>query len=80
MGRFDLGLFVDARNLFDNTNIADVHSRTGMPDDDGNHPRREGYASMDEYLRAVENWRWYSTDPEHYDRPRTITVGATFNF
>jgi hypothetical protein len=80
MGRFDIGLFVDVRNLLDNINVADVHSRTGLPDDDGNHPRRESYTTAEEYLRAVDNWRWYSTDPEHYDRPRTITVGATFDF
>jgi outer membrane receptor protein involved in Fe transport len=80
LGRLDMGLFVDIRNLFDHVNIVDVYSRTGQPDDDGNIPLRESYATEEEWHQAVENWRRYVTDPDHYGQPRTVTVGATLSF
>ncbi len=80
LGRLAMGLFVDVRNLFDTVNVVDVYPRTGQPDDDGNIPQRESYATEEEWARAVQNWRAYTKDPDHYGQPRTVTVGATVNF
>jgi outer membrane receptor protein involved in Fe transport len=80
LGKLDMGLFVDVRNLFDRVNVVDVYPRTGQPDDDGNIPLRESYSAAEEWEEAVENWRAYAADPDHYGRPRTVTVGATLNF
>ncbi|MCU0610320.1 MAG: TonB-dependent receptor [Candidatus Eisenbacteria bacterium] len=80
VGRLQFGLFADVRNLFDRVNIVDAYSRTGRPDDDGNPPTRESYASEEQYRRAIENWRAYCKDPDNYGTPRTITVGATLSF
>jgi outer membrane receptor protein involved in Fe transport len=80
LGRLSMGLFVDVRNLFDRVNVVDVYPRTGEPDDDGNIPLRESYATEEEWQQAVQNWRVYAKDPDHYGQPRTVTVGATLNF
>ncbi len=79
-GRLDVGLFVDVRNFFDKVNIVDVYARTGEPDDNGLGPLRDSYATEEEYLLAVENWRVYAKDPVNYGSPRMVTVGATINF
>jgi outer membrane receptor protein involved in Fe transport len=79
-GRLDVGVFVDIRNLFDYVNVVDVYARTGQPDDDGNMPVRESYATEEEWRAAVENWKRYCKDPDHYGQPRTVTVGMTVNF
>jgi outer membrane receptor protein involved in Fe transport len=80
LGRLDFGLFVDVRNLFDRVTVVDVYSRTGEPDDNGNIPLRESYATEEEWQEAKENWKAYVTDPDNYGRPRTVTVGMTVNF
>jgi hypothetical protein len=79
-GKFDVGFFIDVRNLFDKVNVVDVYDRTGKPDDDGYAPLRESYRTVEEYLAATENWKAFVKDPDHYGGPRRILIGATFDF
>jgi hypothetical protein len=37
-GRLNLGAYIDVRNLFDWSNVANVYSNTGLPDDNGGRP------------------------------------------
>ena len=74
------GFFLDVRNLFDEENVGDVYKNTGMPDDNGNAPDREGWPTEESYQAALANWRARYKDPDNYSNPRIIRVGATVQF
>jgi len=77
---FAWGLFVDVRNLFDMKNVVDVYRNTGEPDDNGNPPDIEGYATEEAWQAAYDNWRERYQDPSYYGNPRLIRMGATLQF
>lgn len=61
LGFFQLGLFVDVRNIFNKKNIFSVYSTTGLPDQTG-----------DQTFKATKD---YMNDPRNYFSPRTIYIG-----
>jgi hypothetical protein len=77
---FAWGLFLDVRNLFDVENVVDVYRNTGKPDDNGNPPDPEGYASEATWRAAYENWKVRYRDPINYSNPRIIRTGAMLHF
>ncbi len=74
------GFFLDVRNLFDAENVVDVYKNTGLPDDNGNPPDREGYATEEAWRAAYDNWKSRYKTPVNYGNPRIIRVGATLHF
>jgi outer membrane receptor protein involved in Fe transport len=77
---FSWGLFLDVRNLFDVENVVDVYKNTGLPDDNGNPPDPEGYATEAAWRAAYENWKIRYRDPANYSNPRIIRTGAILQF
>jgi len=77
---FSWGLFLDVRNLFDVENVVDVYHNTGEPDDNGNPPDIEGYATEEAWQEAYENWQVRYKDPFNYSNPRIIRMGAMLQF
>jgi outer membrane receptor protein involved in Fe transport len=77
---FSWGLFLDVRNLFDVENVVDIYRSTGKPDDNGNPPDPEGYATEEAWKAAYENWRVRYKNPANYGNPRIIRMGAMLQF
>jgi outer membrane receptor protein involved in Fe transport len=77
---FAWGLFLDVRNLFDVENVVDVYRNTGEPDDNGNPPDIEGYATEEAWREAYENWQVRYRNPFNYSNPRLIRMGAMVQF
>lgn len=75
--------FVEVENLFNRRNIVGVYSNTGRPDYDGrdysstNDPDGTGPYTADD---VNYYYRLLTDDPENYSAPRTVRVGAEFNF
>lgn len=63
---FDLGLFIDVRNLLNRKNIVSVYSATGSP-----------VLTGDQTFKATPD---YMQDPTNFASPRTIYVGLEFGF
>jgi outer membrane receptor protein involved in Fe transport len=92
--RFDLGgtnlvAYLWVQNLFDQNNVVDVYSRTGLADDDGWLDSSAG----DDVVDAVEatggataaqsfrdHYRLAARDPFNYGIPRQIRLGVRVDF
>lgn len=78
-----INVYLQVQNLFNARNIINVYQFTGVPGDDGYLNSTEGQIEQaqvanresftDLYRIAVDN-------PNNYSRPRTIRLGAAFNF
>ncbi len=94
MEGLEVDLFLDVRNLFDFTNIVQVYSLTGEPDDNGRAPVWDpentgayseyelfGYEDeYDMYQADLAGWRTYVKDPAYYGIPRIIRAGVMLKF
>jgi outer membrane receptor protein involved in Fe transport len=72
-----LSFFVEVDNLFNERNVLNVYSRTGVADDDG-QITGAGLALDQNVVEAYD--QLYDHDPQNYNPPRTIRTGLEFNF
>lgn len=78
-----VNVYLQVQNLFDAKNIVDIYEATGNPDDDGYLSSSQGKAAIENQTNPqsyVDLYRLRLVDPDNYSLPRTIRVGATYNF
>lgn len=78
-----LNLYVQVNNIFGTENVMGVWAATGNPDDDGYLAAAEWQRQINQQLSPESFRDMYSifvNNPGNYSSPRTIRVGAIFNF
>lgn len=79
----DLDVFIYAQNVFNIRDILGVYGYTGRPDDNGYLTSSYGIAKLPTVTSPASYQDLYSiayNDPNHYNLPRTVTLGLNFNF
>ncbi len=78
-----LNVYLYAQNVFNIQDILSVYGYTGRPDDNGYLSSSYGIAKLPSVTSAASYQDLYSiyyNDPNHYNLPRTVTLGLQFNF
>ncbi len=78
-----VSIYLQVQNLFDQDNIQSVYSFTGTPGDDGWINSTLGQIDSEVQIDPQSYIDLYNVrvdDPDNYSRPRTIRLGAAFNF
>jgi len=76
-------IYLQVQNLFNTLNIVNVYGFTGVPTDDGYINSIEGQNEVSQVDNAQSFKDLYEiavNNPNNYSRPRTIRLGASFNF
>jgi outer membrane receptor protein involved in Fe transport len=72
-----LTFFIEVDNLFNRSNVLDVYTRTGLPDNDG-QVIGAGLSLDAEEVTAYD--RLYDNDPQNFSPPRTVRTGLEISF
>ena len=72
-----LSFFVEVDNLFNERNVLNVYSRTGVADNDG-VTTGAGLSLDQNQVRHYD--QLYDHDPQNFNPPRTIRTGLEFSF
>jgi len=78
-----INLYLQVQNLFNTQNIINVYQFTGVPGDDGYLNSTEGQIEQEQVANKqsfVDLYEIVVDNPNNYSRPRTIRLGASFNF
>jgi len=78
-----INVYLQIQNLFNTKNIIEVYQFTGVPGDDGYLTSTEGLIEQEQVANKqsfIDLYRLAANDPDHYSKPRTIRLGAAFNF
>ncbi len=80
---YSASIYLQIQNLFNTQNIINVYQFTGIPGDDGYLNSTEGLIEQEQVANKqsfVDLYQISVNNPNNYSRPRTIRLGAAFNF
>ncbi len=78
-----LNIYLMVQNLFDTKRVAAVYHATGLPDDDGYLSTTQANEQLAVSVNAesyIDMYRIRINNPNNYRAPRTIRLGAIYNF
>ena len=85
--KYYLNVYFRAQNILNLKTVTSVYSATGDPDDAGYLLSSQGIASQNNIAQSGkdvnayrESYQWYVLNPDNYEAPRRLYIGATFQF